>query len=201
MSRAEADLNSAKVWDETYSGDRAAGKRRIDQPRLEFLVGEMRDWWQYHMDIDAPTLLDLGCGDGEMLRRVHAELPSWRKAGIDIAAKTLEVARGENPGFTFEVRSIYDIGAQSADVAWCGETLEHLDRPEMAIESMVASLRPGGYLVCSVPNERMNPSPDHVREFSVSDAIKLTEGCGDLLRVRVVGNAGWASIVWSARKR
>ena len=189
------NLNTPDYWDEQYQNR----PRRIDEPRLQYLIGEMRDWWQYHTYNAEQAIMDVGCGDGEMLRLLHVYFPAWLKYGVDICPQTVRRNRLESPSFWYDVADA-QAGlpyGRNADVIWCGETLEHLEHPDKAVENMAAALRPGGYLVCSVPNEDRNRSPEHLREFTVWDAIGLTTRHGKLRNVCVKSGDGWQSVVWT----
>jgi ubiquinone/menaquinone biosynthesis C-methylase UbiE len=192
------NINTAEYWDKIYLSERGTGKRRIDEDRLQYLIGEMRDWIQYHMSVVAPKIIDLGCGDGEMLRHVHAYLPNWQKCGVDISERALEFASADIPEGAFKT-SLQQFPNEYFNVVFCGETLEHITELEAAIGDIFRVLLPGGYAVISVPNENNNPTPEHVHEFTVWKLMKLLEGRGELRNIRVVCNG--LSIICTVKKR
>lgn len=193
------NINSPEYWDQIYLDEWGSGKRRIDHERLEFLIGGMRDWHQYHTN-ERGRLLDVGCGNGELLRLVHATLPEWEMNGIDITAKTIAKAQGCDPGFKYREGNIYDLPyGEEFPVVFCGETLEHLDHPEDAIKQLARVTLPGGYLICSLPCNHNNYSPEHQNEFTVWDAIKLTQPYGELINIDV--KCGGLSTIWTIKKR
>jgi ubiquinone/menaquinone biosynthesis C-methylase UbiE len=60
-------------------------------------------------DVKDMSVLDLGCGTGDLARRIKA-LGARQVTGIDISANMLEIARQDNPqGITFEERAIEDL--------------------------------------------------------------------------------------------
>jgi 2-polyprenyl-3-methyl-5-hydroxy-6-metoxy-1,4-benzoquinol methylase len=171
------NLNSEQYWDEIYKSERGTGKRRIDNDRLGYLVGEMKNFQSTHPHEGTYRLLDVGCGNGELMRLLHAEMPEWKLFGVDITPETIAWASQIDPNFDYRKMSALDLTFSEGyfDIVFCGETLEHLESPEAAIYQMKRVLKPEGYLICSVPNEGNNRSPEHLREFTVWDALKLTD--------------------------
>jgi SAM-dependent methyltransferase len=111
---------------------------------LRGIAGEHRD----------PTLLDVGCWDGELSARCGAALGAKRMLGVEVyegpaaeaEAKGLEVARVdlETGRFPWEDGSV--------DVVVCNQVLEHLKNIWLPMTEMHRVLRPGGHAVLSVPN-------------------------------------------------
>jgi SAM-dependent methyltransferase len=101
-----------------------------------------------------PTLLDVGCWDGELSERCGAALGAKRMLGVEVyeepavaaEAKGLEVARVdlETNRFPWEDGSV--------DVVVCNQVLEHLKNIWLPMTEMHRVLRPGGHAVLSVPN-------------------------------------------------
>ena len=63
------------------------------------------------------------------------------------------------------------------------ETIEHLAKPELFLESVLDSLKPKGRLICSVPNQTLNPYdkkkyPYHFRHYTHSEMKVLLQECG-----------------------
>lgn len=193
-------INDTLFWDGVYEAELGSGKRRIDNERWDYLAETMKEAQTRTPDIG--QLLDVGCGNGEMMRLIHAILPDWKLTGIDITPKILAWARNVDPLFNYQVMPATEITLERDfyDVVFCGETLEHLDNPELAIEQMFKVLKPTGRLVCSVPNEGNNRSPEHLREFTVFDALKMTT-VGDMTRlVDVNVKCNGISTIWTTKK-
>jgi SAM-dependent methyltransferase len=101
-----------------------------------------------------PTLLDVGCWDGELSERCGAALGAGRMLGVEVyegpaaeaEAKGLEVARVdlETGRLPWEDESV--------DVVVCNQVLEHLKNVWLPMTEMHRVLRPGGHAVLSVPN-------------------------------------------------
>lgn len=196
------NINTPDYWDNIYISEWGSGKRRIDNERLEFLVGSMKDWMQKNPSSGSGSFLDVGCGNGEMMRLLHAELPEWKKFGIDITPKIINKISQVDPHFNYKVASIYDIpyGDNTFQIVFCGETLEHLEFPELAVEKLMRVVAPGGYLVCSIPLNHNNYSPEHLNEFTIWDAINLTTK-GDIAKlVNLDVKCGGLSTIWATKK-
>jgi SAM-dependent methyltransferase len=111
---------------------------------LDGIAGERR----------APTLLDVGCWDGELSERCGRALGAGRMLGVEVyegpaaeaEAKGLEVARVdlETGRLPWEDASV--------DVVVCNQVLEHLKNVWLPMTEMHRVLRPGGHAVLSVPN-------------------------------------------------
>jgi len=101
-----------------------------------------------------PTLLDVGCWDGEFSSRCAAALGAERVLGVEVyegpAAEAerrgLEVAR-----IDLETGRL-PWADGSVDVVVCNQVLEHLKNVWLPMTEMHRVLRPGGHAVLSVPN-------------------------------------------------
>lgn len=80
--------------------------------------------------------------------------------GVDSSQKMIEMAsiRSKSPGIRFLKKDLDhedltpDIEAESVDAVVSFETIEHLIDPNRAVSQFSQILRPGGFLICSVPN-------------------------------------------------
>lgn len=97
-------------------------------------------------------VLDIGCGDGFFSQRIQ-EATGASVCGVDISLEATEKAgeRGVdarqcnlNEGICFE--------AESFDLVFCGEVIEHVFDPDLLLDEIWRVLVPGGYLVLSTPN-------------------------------------------------
>lgn len=100
------------------------------------------------------SVLDVGCGGGDV-SKVFARLvgSSGRVVGVDLDPIELEAARREAQAEGLEHLSYRKADALALEpdasfhVAYARFLLSHLAAPERAMESMLATLRPGGRLV------------------------------------------------------
>jgi SAM-dependent methyltransferase len=98
-------------------------------------------------------VVELGCGAG----CVAAELASagYDLTGVDGHRALVDVAASRAPGARFHCRDLRagvpDLPERAFDVACLFDVIEHLDRPEQALETAIALTRPGGHVVGTVP--------------------------------------------------
>jgi SAM-dependent methyltransferase len=105
-------------------------------------------------DHDDPTLLDVGCWDGEFSQRCGEALGAGRILGVEVYEGPAAAAVGRG----LEVARI-DLETErlpwpdsSVDVVVCNQVLEHLKNVWLPMTEMHRVLRPGGHAVLSVPN-------------------------------------------------
>jgi len=94
------------------------------------------------------AILDAGCGTGLMLR----ELPAG-SIGIDINPRNVAKAKKYVPQAIIEEGDVESLpfNNNSFDTVLCTEVLEHLVLPERAVNEFRRVLKPGGYLIGSIP--------------------------------------------------
>ena len=110
-------------------------------------------------------ILDAGCGSS-----LKFTLPAdARRTGIDLSSLQLERNTILDVKIQGDVQE-HDFPADSFDIVFCWDLLEHLPEPERALERFSRALRPGGLLVIGVPNlyspkgvvTKLTPSGFHV---------------------------------------
>jgi ubiquinone/menaquinone biosynthesis C-methylase UbiE len=95
-------------------------------------------------------LLDAGCGPGSITAGLAKRVAPGEAVGIDASPSVIETARtiagAAHANLSFEVGNIYELRfpAESFDVAFAHQVLQHLRRPVDALEEMRRLLTPGG---------------------------------------------------------
>lgn len=99
------------------------------------------------------TMLDIGAGQGEVLRAAVAK--NWRAIGIETSS-TFAVHAAKNSGAEIRREPLEECGFADAsfDAVVLSAVLEHLYNPNQVIEEISRILRPNGVLFIDVPNEQ-----------------------------------------------
>lgn len=98
------------------------------------------------------SLLDIGCGTGEMLYLIQSRCSAMNLYGIDISEKMLDTARlklGEKASlFWGDAENLpFDDGV--FDLLICNDSFHHYPTPAKALSEFRRVLRPGGLLLIS----------------------------------------------------
>ena len=107
------------------------------------------------------TVVDLGCGPGNLTALLVERWPGARVTGLDSSAEMIEKAQATTPAVAFEVADLRDWvtgEAEPVDVLVSNATLqwvpEHLD----LLPDLVGKVRSGGWLAFQVPGNFGEPS-------------------------------------------
>lgn len=97
-------------------------------------------------------LLDVGCGNGDLL--LAAKKMGWNVRGIEIDAKAVEIAKSKDllvQQASFDI--IYEYQMRF-DCIFCSHVLEHVHNPRSLLRGLVGALKPGGVLFIAYPNPK-----------------------------------------------
>ncbi len=143
------------------------------------------------------TLLDVGCGEGELTAEWANALPATRVLGADVADV---VTARPRPNLAFEViepAPPLPHGDGAFDLVCAVESLEHMDDPEGALAEMARCAR--RHVLVSVPREpmwralnvargahltRLGNTPGHLGHFSARGLRRLLRGHGRVVDFR-----------------
>jgi 2-polyprenyl-3-methyl-5-hydroxy-6-metoxy-1,4-benzoquinol methylase len=114
-------------------------------------------------------LLDIGCGNGVLLRTFSAIAPAWTLAGADLDDRhraTVEAIPSVERFYAGPAEEIPD----QFDVITMQHVLEHVPEPVDLLGKLARRLNPGGVLFVQVPNILDNPFDlmvvDHSSHFA-----------------------------------
>jgi SAM-dependent methyltransferase len=156
------------------------------------LFPERVDYWLRHLHArsGAPTLLDVGCGNGQFL--VRMAMYGWTAEGID--TDPAAVAAAQRAGLRVRKADLdslrVEVGPKAYDAVTLGHVIEHLHDPVAALRTVHELLREGGVVWIATPNVRafnhrrygrewlqLDP-PRHVVIFSSSSLIGALAAAG-----------------------
>ena len=124
-------------------------RRRLETLIDEFLTDEM---------IEGKTALDVGCGLGFFTQRLTER--GAQVIACDIGPGLVEKTRirtGCEARVADALGLAEHFGRNRFDLVLSSECIEHVPAPDVALQQMVAVLKPGGYLSVSTPNSFWYP--------------------------------------------
>jgi ubiquinone/menaquinone biosynthesis C-methylase UbiE len=134
-------------------------KQMADESMIRNLAAQADAIWPQEEPIirshalpDAPRILDVGTGTGEISLRLAKIFPRATILGIDIIESHLEIARRRSvelgDRITFAVADAFELPYADAsfDLVVCRHVLQAVPTPERVLAELVRVLRPGGVL-------------------------------------------------------
>ena len=203
MARLLDEENAAVEAVESKTEQAAVAEKDLERPmtlhtqRLNLVATKLKA-------LEARTILDLGCGEGKLLRRLLADRAFERITGMDVSHRSLEVAssrlrldrmpeRQRKRIQLIQGSLLYrDKRLNGFDAAALVEVIEHLDRPRLvALERVLFEFARPRHVVITTPNREYNvlfPTlpvgkmrhDDHRGAFSPQAALGTTRCIRDL---------------------
>jgi 2-polyprenyl-3-methyl-5-hydroxy-6-metoxy-1,4-benzoquinol methylase len=134
------------TWDQEYAaGQWAALEKLAEVPRYSVIAGYCRSFGE------ATSLLDVGCGAGQLADWVCQDRP-LRYAGIDLSAVAIQQARSRVPaGSRLEVADAekFDPG-ETFDIIAMNEMLYYMEHPDRLLRRFAGSLGANGVFIISM---------------------------------------------------
>lgn len=188
--------DDAALPDDEESGDEgeAAVERRLslDEARVEAVTSTLRE-------LGASAVLDLGCGEGKLLRRLLTEARFTKVAGVDVSVRALEIARSrlrvdDLPARERDRLSLFHGALTYRNTAFAGfdaatlvEVVEHVEPSRLgALERVVFAFARPKAVVVTTPNVEYNTKferlpagrfrhPDHRFEWTRAEFTRWGE--------------------------
>jgi len=127
------------------------------------------------------TVVDLGCGPGNLTALLAERWPGAVVSGLDSSPEMVEAARAAVPGLRFDVADLRDWApAEPVDVLVSNAVLQWVPGHLGLLPRLVAAVAPGGWFAFQVPGNFSEPShtirdelaaeptyAEHVRDVAV----------------------------------
>jgi ubiquinone/menaquinone biosynthesis C-methylase UbiE len=143
----------------TMSDLNPQGRQMADESMVRTLAAQARAIWPQEAPLferyalpAAPSILDAGCGTGEVASRLAVLFPRAQVLGVDIIEAHLELARSHYahlaPRLAFENRSVYELGLpdRTFDLTVCRHVIHSIPHADRVIAELVRVTRHGGTL-------------------------------------------------------
>jgi len=141
-------------------------------------------------------VLDIGCGAGFYTGRIlKRNLPRLKVYGIDISRKAIKLARRDYPKIEFKSASAYDLpfADNFFDAILINCVLEHLQKPDYALQEASRVLKPNGILFSITPiegdravffqNQKLTKKiHGHVQRFNREELISILNRNGFIVK-------------------
>lgn len=160
-------INTKTYWDQIYT---------TPSREQEYWSRTFRFFTAVDYVHDGDKFLDIGCGVGVPCRLVQEKKKGCETWGVDISHKVIESNKTNAPETKWHqgyIGALTFLPREYFDVIFCGEVIEHLDRPEELFREAYSVLKKGGKLIITTPKEDHIISPEHVWEYEKSDIEKL----------------------------
>lgn len=162
----DANVNEPEHMDAVWA-DPARVHEMRPSPRLEALLGLVIPY--------GALTLDVGCGNGSYWPLFEQSRLHGIEFAPGIAARTAaKFPKAQVVVHDFRSGLPYKDGA--FDAVFCGEVVEHLERPERLLSEIRRVLVLGGRLVLTTPFQDRIKCPEHLWSFSVDDVYRMLDG-------------------------
>ncbi len=196
------NINTQEYWDEVYSKESKEFRQRVDPARSDQLIR----WIQVREEEvqRKATVLDVGCGMGDIAHDLAVLLPRRDYFGVDISPVAIEAAKEtarEYQEFRVAEATALPYPTERFDVSFCGETLEHLDDAETGVRELARVTGEGGFIVLTLPYRGRNRSEEHIKEFKPKDVAAWADRWGELVFFDCLLLKSWLSMFVVIRRR
>ena len=155
-----------------YADDRHLAARQSiyqwQQPRYDLPGIVTAELAQVH-----GTVLDIGCGNGRFITRLHRDRPDLRVVGTDISAGILhDVPR---PVAVADAQAL-PFADQAADAVLALHMLYHVQDIPAAINELARVMKPGALLLASTNSDEDKHELDQLWSRAAADVLGTAEG-------------------------
>jgi len=96
------------------------------------------------------SMIDLGCGEGAMIRAIKKEFPKVKLTGIDISPRRINCLKKRLPKDKFYIKDVCNTNIKEKfDFIYSSQVIEHVQSDKKMIKEMSRLLKKNGILFCS----------------------------------------------------
>ncbi|MFT4082958.1 MAG: methyltransferase domain-containing protein [Nocardioides sp.] len=132
--------------------------------------------------VEPATVVDLGCGPGNLTALLATRWPGARVHGVDSSAAMIAKARAGRPEASFEIADLRDWASSAApagiDVLVSNAALQWVPGHLELLPALVRTVAPGGWFAFQVPGNFAEPS--HVLRAELAAEPPYDAYTGDL---------------------
>jgi SAM-dependent methyltransferase len=180
--KLSASVSQEEFYNDFFTEDDAEVLESTRDPRRRYR-GEILRKAVWDRARAGMIIADIGCGTGDNLSYIHGEGVQF--FGIEYAEASARIARS-----TLDNRATISVGSatripypdSSVDIALCIEVVEHIEEEDLAFREIARVIRPGGWLVLSLPYRHWfasyKPLMGHFRHYTKADVEGLLDRNG-----------------------
>lgn len=120
-------------------------------------------------------VIDLGCGTGELTRKLADTLPGSQVLGVDSSQEMLNDSKAfENEQVTFECRSIERQldSDKKWDLIFSNAAIQWVENHELLIPKIISGIKENGQLLIQIPDQQQNISNKILNELADEEPFK-----------------------------
>lgn len=170
---------------EHYDAERYQAVAAIERSHFWFRGRNALIAWALKKNFpDARSLLEVGCGTGQVLDNLHSAAPGLRLVGTEINVTGLEFCRQRLPEAEFlqmDARAIPF--TDEFDVVCAFDVIEHVEKDDQVLAQMHQACRDGGGILITVPQHQWlwsykDDFAHHKRRYSRRELLAKVSGSG-----------------------
>lgn len=154
---------SEEDYSKFYNNLNTISRNRItdlNQASLNFILE--------NIDTTAQTLIDVGCGNGFLLKQIHEKHPNLKLTGFDIKEKDENANIYSYQKGNIEKMPFTD---KSFDIVTCSHTIEHLPKLEQCISELLRVARKQIFIVTPCQRYFYYTLDEHVNFFPTKEDL------------------------------